>query len=696
VTDEKQKNNDERLVQEWYLVGILMLAFVISFIDRQVITLLVEPIRRDMDISDTGISLLMGFAFAIFYVTMGVPIARLSDSRSRKAIISAGMLMWSVATAICGLTRNFWQLFMARVGVGVGEATLTPAAYSMIADSFPAKKLGRAMAVYSTGVYVGAGLAGVLGGWAVQTISKAGSVTLPILGTLHPWQLTFIIVSVPGLLLVAVMGLTVREPARKNVQTDTGGKAIPFRTVLAFMWLNKRTFGSIFVAYAFSGTAFYGYLSWIPEFIRRTHGWEIGKAGMLFGAIYAVFGTLGTLTGGWICDWMTRKGYKDAAIRACTIFFAIATPFIILTPLMPTMQLVIPMMAAMAFTKSMQQAMTPVAIQLITPNEMRAQATSIFFVASVFPAIAFGATSVALITDFVFQDDGAIRYSLSIVGAVMMICATLSLAFHTVPEAAHTNRRQYRADNCERVTNRGLVAKHGVSKECDKVGPGAEPGQHCDQHEQRSDLGPHAIGRHELDDRRREALRRRQNERHQREHDDCRGIPRRQWRQRGDRNHCAAQQHRRAHLGIPVSAARQEFGEPAPEVGSGAAEEKQAEAVDGPGFRHREAISPAQEFGDPDEVGADHGSEGEEAEQVREDHATIRAEELQDFSNGYRLRRCKRGVRLHRHAPSRRFLDRCEQRKHEKARQCDDEKGQLPGIQGAYDRVFDGTGIADQ
>lgn len=426
VTDE---TTEKPLVYEWYLVAVLMMAFVVSFIDRQVITLLVEPIRRDLDISDTGISLLMGFAFAIFYVTMGVPIARLSDSRSRKMIISAGMFLWSIATAACGLTKNFWQLFMARVGVGVGEATLTPAAYSMIADSFPAHKLGRAIAVYSTGVYVGVGLAGVLGGWAVQTISRAGAVHLPILGTLHPWQLTFIVVGIPGLLLVALMSVTVREPKRKNVQTDTGGKAIPFRAVLKFMWLNKRIFGSLFAAYACSGIAFYGYLSWIPEFIRRTHGWEIGKAGMLFGAIYAVFGAAGTLTGGWVCDWMTKKGYKDAAIRACIMFFAIATPFMILTPLMPTMQLVIPMMALMAFTKSLQQAMSPVAIQLITPNEMRAQATSIFFMASVFPAISLGATSVALITDFVFKDDGAIRYSMSIVGAVMMTLATLFLAF---------------------------------------------------------------------------------------------------------------------------------------------------------------------------------------------------------------------------------------------------------------------------
>ena len=426
MTEESKKQN---AIRAWYLVGILMVAHVISFIDRQVITLLIEPIRRDLQISDTEISLLMGFAFAIFYVAMAVPIARLSDSRSRKLIIVIGMTSWSVATAFCGLAKNYTQLFFARVGVGVGEATLTPAAYSMIADSFPEHKLGRALALYSIGIPVGAGLAGVFGGWAVQAISRAGTVNLPFVGMLHPWQLTFIAVAIPGLFLVSLMSLTIREPVRRNIKSQMDGQPVPFRSVLTFMWLNKQLFGSIFLGYAFAGTAFYGFLAWIPEFIRRTHDWDIGAAGMVFGAIYAVFGTAGTLTGGWVCDWMTRKGYADAAIRACTIYFAIATPFMILTPLMPTMIWVIPMMAVMAFTMSLQQAMTPVAIQLITPNEMRAQATSIFFVASVFPGIAFGATSVAVLTDLIFKDDYSIRYSLTVVGGVMMMMATITLGF---------------------------------------------------------------------------------------------------------------------------------------------------------------------------------------------------------------------------------------------------------------------------
>ncbi|MDE0365860.1 MAG: MFS transporter, partial [Gammaproteobacteria bacterium] len=254
---------ERRLVYPWYVVVILMLAMVVSFIDRQVITLLVEPIRTDLGISDTKMSLLMGFAFAIFYVTMGVPIARLSDRYSRRLIIAAGIFLWSVATAACGLARSFAQLFTARVFVGVGEATLTPAAYSMIADYFPPNRLGRAIGVYATGVYIGSGLALVLGGAAIRLITQSGFMDLPLVGTLVPWQLTFIVVSIPGLLIVLLMMFTVREPVRKNL-AETTEASIPIREIARFMWTNRGTFGSIFFGYATGGMAFYGFMGWVP------------------------------------------------------------------------------------------------------------------------------------------------------------------------------------------------------------------------------------------------------------------------------------------------------------------------------------------------------------------------------------------------------------------------------------------------
>lgn len=421
-----------RLIYPWYVVVILLLAMVVSFIDRQVITLLVAPIRADLGISDTQMSLLMGFAFAIFYVTMGVPIARLADRYSRRTIIAAGIFLWSLATAACGLARSFLQLFTARVFVGVGEATLTPAAYSMIADYFPPERLGRAIAVYATGVFIGGGLALVLGGAAIRLITESGPMDLPLVGTLAPWQLTFIVVSLPGLLIVLLMMFTVREPVRRNLAKTTE-KSIPVREVAQFMWTNRGTFGSIFFGYGSGGIAFYGFMSWVPEFIRRTYGWDISDAGIVFGAQLMVLGTLGTYAGGWFCDWLTARGYKDAAMRSLAAFFALAMPFMAIAPLMPTAAWGIPALGVAAFTLSLQQALSPVAIQLFTPNQMRAQVVAVYFVISVFAAIAFGSLSVAVMTDYVFKDDNALGLSLAVVSAVTMTLAAISLALGIKP-----------------------------------------------------------------------------------------------------------------------------------------------------------------------------------------------------------------------------------------------------------------------
>ncbi|MGH7462539.1 MAG: MFS transporter, partial [Longimicrobiales bacterium] len=182
---------------------LCMVAYVFSFIDRQITALLIEPIRADLRISDTQFSLIHGLAFAFFYALMGMPIARLADTRSRPVIISAGIFVWSIATATCGLTRNFWQLFAARMAVGCGEAALSPTAYSIIADSFPKSRLGLALGVYSMGSFIGAGLAFLIGGTVIELVTRIGALELPVLGTVKPWQMTFFIVGMPGVLIAA-------------------------------------------------------------------------------------------------------------------------------------------------------------------------------------------------------------------------------------------------------------------------------------------------------------------------------------------------------------------------------------------------------------------------------------------------------------------------------------------------------------
>ncbi len=175
----------KRYTYEWYVVVICMLAYVFSFVDRQVLVLMIEPIKRDLHLTDTQFSLLNGFAFSLFYAVMGLPVAYLADRYARPRIISLGIALWSIATALCGLSQHFVHMFVARMGVGVGEAALSPGAYSMLADYFPKEKLGRAIAVYSLGSFIGGGVAFLIGGYVIALLKHASAFTLPIVGQVH-------------------------------------------------------------------------------------------------------------------------------------------------------------------------------------------------------------------------------------------------------------------------------------------------------------------------------------------------------------------------------------------------------------------------------------------------------------------------------------------------------------------------------
>jgi len=199
----------------WYVVAVLTLTYTVSFIDRQIMSLMIEPIRRDLNITDTQVSLLIGLAFAVFYTLLGIPIARLADRRSRRTIIAVGIATWCFMTAFCGLARSYAQLFLARVGVGVGEAALSPSALSIISDYFPKRTRGRAIAVYNTGISLGTGLAMIVGGALVAHVMVSPPVRLPFVGELYAWQTVFMLVGLPGLFLALLM-FTVREPRRRE------------------------------------------------------------------------------------------------------------------------------------------------------------------------------------------------------------------------------------------------------------------------------------------------------------------------------------------------------------------------------------------------------------------------------------------------------------------------------------------------
>ena len=199
-----------------FALGVLLLAYILSFVDRNVMAVLIGPIREHFAISDFQYSLLHGFAFSMFYIVLGLPIARLADSRNRKWIITAGVFCWSVMTCLCGAARSFSTLFLARIGVGVGEAALSPPAFSLLADRFPPEKLARAIAIYSLGITLGGGLAYILGSAVYQYFEALGDITLPLLGEVNAWQMTFIAVGAPGFIIVGLLGF-MQEPERHQV-----------------------------------------------------------------------------------------------------------------------------------------------------------------------------------------------------------------------------------------------------------------------------------------------------------------------------------------------------------------------------------------------------------------------------------------------------------------------------------------------
>jgi MFS family permease len=401
-------------VRAWTTVAILMVAYVLSFIDRQILNLLVGPIRRDLLISDTQMSLLMGLSFALFYTVCGIPLGRLADTRSRRGLIAIGILFWSAATAACGMARLYWQFLICRIGVGVGEAALSPAAYSLIADSFPAERRATAISVYSMGVYLGSGLAFLFGGLVIKLASAQGDVLLPIVGEVRPWQLIFLALGAAGVLFTLLM-LAVKEPARRGVGA---GVVVPLADVGRYIRANKRTV--LCHNFGFAGLAFAGYGSaaWVPTFFIRTYGWDAGQVGIVYGSIVAVFGCLGIVFGGRLADWMAKRGRSDANMRVGLYAAIGAAPCVVAFPLMDEALWAVLLMAPTVFCLSMPFGVAPAAIQEIMPNSMRGQASAIYLFVITLIGLGIGPTAVALVTDYVFADDQALRYSLLIVSSL--------------------------------------------------------------------------------------------------------------------------------------------------------------------------------------------------------------------------------------------------------------------------------------
>lgn len=425
-----------------YVALVLTLAYTSSFIDRQILTLLVEPIRRDLHVSDTEVSLLGGLAFSIFYTVLGIPLARLADRTHRRNLMAGGLATWSVMTALCGLARGFWPLFGARVGVGVGEAALSPAAFSVLADYFPRHRLARAVSTYSTGVYFGSGLALVIGGSVIRHIASGGVRVFPVIGTIFPWQLVFFAVGTLGLPMLLLL-LTIREPRRRGSGLAGGapvGGSSAWPALRAFLWLNRGTLACHISAFTLYGIAINAYLFWAPTMMMRSFGWSAPRTGLTIGVMFLGLGTSGVFCGGWFADRLTARGRPDAILRAALLGIGCGLPFLIATPLLAEPALATAGLAITIFFLAFPQGLPAAALQAITPNPLRAQMTAIYFFLGNLVATGLGPLAPALLTDRVFRDPLMLRDAIAIVEAVAVPLGALILGVGFAPYRASVLR----------------------------------------------------------------------------------------------------------------------------------------------------------------------------------------------------------------------------------------------------------------
>ncbi len=414
----------------WYATIVLALLYWLSILDRFIIALLVDPIKRDMGISDVQFGLLHGFAFAVTFALFGIVAGVLADRFSRRRVIFACVMIWSVATAACGVAQHYWQLLIARVGVGAGEAGLNPSAMSMLADLFPKDRLTSAMAVYSIGATVGSGTAYLFGGLIVEAVSAVDTYTLPLVGEMRSWQTVFFIVGIPGALASLII-FTLPEPVRRNRgELDTGSGLLQpllrsYRQLLLFMRGHPRFFACHYAGFLLAGAVIGGGGAWYPAHMGRTFGWEAGQIGLTLGTAIVIAGITGKLMTGYAVDALFRRGRRDAQLRWYAGCLLVATPIGVIAMTSGNPWVFLTGVCVFLILLSPLPACYATALNLVTPNELRGAGVALFSATAGLIGIGGGPILIAYIAEAVFNGPSDIGLGLAVMAGV---CCPLAAA----------------------------------------------------------------------------------------------------------------------------------------------------------------------------------------------------------------------------------------------------------------------------
>ena len=395
-----------------YLVlGILTVVYVSNFVDRQVINVLASYIIEDLDISDGQFGMLSGLAFALIYTTLGIPIARWADIGNRRNVIAISVTIWSIMTAACGAAQNFTQLFLARFGVGIGEAGGSPPAHSIVSDIFPAHQRATALSVYSLGVYGGI-LVGTLGGaYLVQFFD---------------WRIAFVVVGLPGIFLALLVRFVIKEPPRGMAEARKDVAPPGFFRVVGFLW-ERKSFRHLSFACALHAFVTYGMGNFMPLFLGRVHGMEILDVGWYYGLIAGIGGLAGTFFGGWMSDRMSNKtGDKTWYVWIPFISTLLAIPFALITFLvMPTGVSAAFSYLLPVFAGGWYLAPCIASTHFLVGIRMRAMASAILFFVLNLIGLGLGPMLTGFVSDMLTPSygDNALRYAMSITVLVNIWCA---------------------------------------------------------------------------------------------------------------------------------------------------------------------------------------------------------------------------------------------------------------------------------
>ena len=416
----------------WFVVFVLILASLIAFIDRQVVAIVVGPMQEDLGVGDTEIGWLYG-VFALFYAVAALPIATLADKKSRKIIIAVGIALWSILTIACGLARNYWQVFFARMGVGIGEATLNPSTTSLIGDFFPRKDVHLALSIFQIGPIVGTGIAFIIGGMVLELVQQAEPLTLPLIGALKPWQQTFVYVGAPGILLAGLF-LFIREPVRRvsnepEIARSGTAQLIHFYRTNAstLLWHHLGFVSLILTGYAF--------VFWSVTFFVRIHGVPAADASQIFGWIFVIFGPLGPLIVAYIAAELKRRGHHDANITAGMIGGIATIPCVLLIQLAPSATWAYILYAPALLAVNSPFGIAAGALPVITPPHLRARVAAVYMFAGAV-GMMFGPPLAGAFNEYLFPGAEGVRYSMIIMTCCFGFLGVLFLWFARKPYAA--------------------------------------------------------------------------------------------------------------------------------------------------------------------------------------------------------------------------------------------------------------------